>query len=330
MPLDTGAVTHNLLMSAGVDMSDADAGLDSVIDGALNIGAALRTARQRLGRSLQDVSDSTRIKRGYLEALEEMRLEELPSRPFTIGYVRAYARTLGLDAEAAVVRFKQDVPGDTEALHAPVGVRKHSDIRISLLIGAGAVVISAVLVWNLAQHAKVDDAAPPPDTISAPAAAAQPAAEATVAVSAAQPAPPESTVPAPYQTPGLTIPGRSADAAQPPTGAALANAANAQPALDPDAPPTFTSHGAVYGAPAAASVITLQAKKSISLVVRAPDGSVRFARQLHAGEAWRAPQEDRLSVDVSEPAQVDVYRNGQIQPGLTANVTLLGKLTAAN
>ena len=98
MPLDTGAVTQNLLRSAGVDLGEIHDPSETAIEGALNIGAALRATRQRTGRSLQDLSDTTRIKRAYLEALEEMRLEDLPSRPFTIGYVRAYARALGLDA----------------------------------------------------------------------------------------------------------------------------------------------------------------------------------------------------------------------------------------
>jgi hypothetical protein len=37
-------------------------------------------------------------------------------------------------------------------------------------------------------------------------------------------------------------------------------------------------------------VVTLQAIKSASLIVRGADGSVYFARQLRAGEAYRAPQ----------------------------------------
>ena len=60
MPLDTGGVTQNVFMSANVDMGDAvdHAGVD--IDGAPNIGAALRSTRLGLGRTLQDVSDATR------------------------------------------------------------------------------------------------------------------------------------------------------------------------------------------------------------------------------------------------------------------------------
>ena len=318
MPLDTGAVTHNLLMSAGVDMGEGSDPSETAIEGALSIGAALRATRQRLGRSLQDVSDATRIKRAYLEALEEMRLEDLPSRPFTIGYVRSYARTLGLDDEAAVERFKQDTPMEAEPLRAPVGVRKHSDVRIALLAGGGAIVISAVLLWNLAQHA-VSDEAPPPSVVpeSAQPAAQQPpasAAPAAVSISAPQPAPQESTLPTPYLTPGL-------DGASSSPGAAVFDGG-----IDPKAAQVFAPHGAVYGASAAVSNITLQAKKSVTLVVKTADGKVLFAQELKAGEAYRTPPIDGVSADVSNPQDLNVYVGGHIHAGLTALVMPLAKL----
>jgi cytoskeletal protein RodZ len=315
MPLDTGAVTQNVFMSAGVDVGDdqPETGLES----APSVGAALRQTRLGLGRSLQELSDATRIKRAYLEALEEMRLEDLPSRPFTIGYVRAYARALGLDPEAAVERFKDDAPMEVEPLRAPVGVRKHSDVRLSLLFGGGALVVTAVLVWNVAQHAMSDET-PPPAVVPE---SAQPAATATgpttVSVSAAQPAPVESTLPPPYKTPGLES---ASDAAANPAGGPSAD-------LDPSAPPTFIAHGQIYGAPAQASAVIVQAVKSVSLVVRRPDGSVVFAQQLKAGEAYRAPSAGNLSLDLSAWQDVRVYVAGQLHAPLTSQLTPVAKLT---
>ena len=74
------------------------------------LGAALRAARIGLGRTVQDVADDTRVRRVYLEAIEEMRLEALPSRPFAMGYIRAFATSLGLDPDVAIERFKTDDP----------------------------------------------------------------------------------------------------------------------------------------------------------------------------------------------------------------------------
>jgi cytoskeletal protein RodZ len=319
MPLDTGAVTQSLLMSAGVDMSETPDDMQAPLEESLNIGATLRATRGRLGRSLQDIADATKIKRAYLEALEEMRLEDLPSRPFTIGYVRAYATALGLDGEAAVGRFKQDSPCDAEPLHAPVGVRKHADARLPLLAAAGAVVVSAVLVWNLAQRSVTDDSAPPAAVIesSLPLAPAS-AAPSTVAISSAQPAPSESTLPEPYVTPGLEAPDDGA-----------AGDGEAAAPREPAGPATFKPHGQIYGAPAAASVVTLQARRPAALVIRGVDGSVYFARQLKAGEAYRAPMLKNLSVDVSETSAFDVYLDDQIGKPLTRLVTPLSQIAAA-
>ncbi len=318
MPLDTGAVTQNLLRSAGVDLGEIDDPSETAVVGALNIGSALKATRQRTGRSLQDLSDITRIKRAYLQALEEMRMEDLPSRPFTIGYVRAYARALGLDPEQAVERFKRDVPSDAEPLRAPVGVRKHSDVRIALLAGGGAVVISAVLLWNVARHSMAEETPPPavvPES-AAPMASAPSAAPATVAISAAQPAPQESTLPTPYVTPGLD------------TSSAPAASAAYDGAVDPKAYPTFIPHGTIYGVPAGASSVVLQAKKSVSIVIRTPDQKVLFAGVLKPGEAYRPPMNAQLSADVSDPQDIDVYVRGRIHAGLPALVTPLAKFVA--
>ena len=312
MPLDTGAVTQNLLRSAGVDLGEIDDPSETAIEGALSIGAALRATRQRTGRSLQDLSDTTRIKKAYLQALEEMRLEDLPSRPFTIGYVRAYARALGLDPEQAVGRFKRDVPDDTEPLRAPVGVRKHSDVRIALLAGGGAVVVSAVLLWNLARHSMAEET-PAPSVVPESSAPTASAAPATVAISAAQPAPQESTLPTPYVTPGLD------NSAVP---------AVYDGAVDPKAYPTFIPHGVVFGAPAGASSVVLQAKRAVSIVIRTADQKVVFAGVLKPGEAYRPPMNGQLSADVSDPQDINVYVRGQIHSGLAATVTPLGKFVA--
>lgn len=327
MPLDTGAVTDSLVMSPGVGVSDVEDRLEQTPSRASHVGALLRATREGLGRSVQDIADATRIKRAYLEAVEELRLEDLPSRPFTIGYVRAYARALGLDEYAAVEQFKMDCPAADESLHAPVGVGKHGDARMSLLAGAGAVVVTAVLIWNLAQHAMANDAPAPSAVVESSSPAPGPAA--TVAVSAAQPAPIESTNPAPYQTPGLdSVSGSpAASAAAKQNAAAAAEAAMVASEATPFH--NFAPHGAVYGVPASPSTVILQARKSVSLVVRSSDGQVHFAQVLKAGEAYRAPLGADLTLDVSDTAALRVYVAGQLHPDLPAPVSPLNKLAVA-
>lgn len=74
----------------------------------VSVGAELRQARLSAGFELQEVSNSLRIRRAHLEALEEERYDDLPGAPYAVGFVRSYAKFLGLDSDAVVARFKSE------------------------------------------------------------------------------------------------------------------------------------------------------------------------------------------------------------------------------
>ncbi len=74
----------------------------------VSVGAELRQARLSAGFELQEVSNSLRIRRAHLEALEEERYGDLPGAPYAVGFVRSYAKFLGLDGDAVVARFKDE------------------------------------------------------------------------------------------------------------------------------------------------------------------------------------------------------------------------------
>src|ERR1700755_67959 len=118
--------------------------------------------REHRKLSLEELADLTRVRRAYLADIEAMRLDRLPSRPFTIGYVRAYAEALGLDGEAAVERFKSEEPDLNEPLRAPVGVGQVSDPRVAAFLVGAVVILVAIVVWNVAQRAMLANAPPSP------------------------------------------------------------------------------------------------------------------------------------------------------------------------
>src|SRR5687767_6003841 len=60
----------------------------------------LRHARERLGLSLRDIADRTKIRTTILGAIENNEVDHLPPPIFTRGFVRAYAREVGLDPQA--------------------------------------------------------------------------------------------------------------------------------------------------------------------------------------------------------------------------------------
>ena len=326
MPLDTGGVP-SLHLTSDLDRDpDASESFVPTLDTGPDIGVALKTAREFRGLSLQDVADQTRIRKSYLAAIEEMRLDELPSRPFTIGYVRAYANALGLDGEAAVERFKTDEPGHDEPLREPVGVRRDGDPRLMAVIVGGLLVIGAIVLWNIAQRA-MSERAPPPPTAPEVVAAPRATGQAPVALGAPLPAPVESTVPPEYKTPGLE--GAGPDGSVPDSATQAKAKAQAAEAATAGLPATFTPQGKVYGAESGASQITLQAHKPTSLVVRGADGRVYFARQLAAGEAYRVSTAPGLVVDVVEAEAVQVFVGGQSKGLLPVGANAMSKLAAA-
>ena len=68
-------------------------------DGVTPLGGQLRAERERRGAVLEQVSEATKIRKTYLEALEAHDWKALPADVFTRGYVRTYAQYLGLDPE---------------------------------------------------------------------------------------------------------------------------------------------------------------------------------------------------------------------------------------
>ena len=77
--------------------------------------------RESLDLAIEDIAQATRVRAAHVAALEAFDLDKLPARPFAIGYVRAYALALGLDADAVVARFRAEAPDLDTGLRAPRG-----------------------------------------------------------------------------------------------------------------------------------------------------------------------------------------------------------------
>jgi len=68
-------------------------------------GDRLRREREMRGITLDEICESTKIARRHLEALERDRFDQLPGGVFNKGFVRAYARFLGIDEDQAVADY---------------------------------------------------------------------------------------------------------------------------------------------------------------------------------------------------------------------------------
>src|SRR3989440_10746425 len=75
-------------------------------------GEELRREREIRGISLKEIADATKISKRFLEAIERNDHKTLPAPVFTRGFVREYARYLGLNAEEMVNRYNFAAVGD--------------------------------------------------------------------------------------------------------------------------------------------------------------------------------------------------------------------------
>lgn len=276
-----------------------------------HIGAALRAVRESRGLSLEDIAAQTRIRPAYVEAVEALDLSALPSRPFTIGYIRAYAQALGFPGDAAIARFKTDDPDRNDALRPPVGVRRMRDPRLQLMTLAGLLILSAIFAWNLIRRGTLhDESRRPTAMVAAAPAAAAPAGPMTLG--APLPAPVESNAPPPYLTPGLE--------AQ--LSAALPEGliSTEDPTLL-DLGEVFVARGRVNGAPAGGGRLVVQARRPTTLIIWGPDGSAWFARPVAAGEAYRVPEGARITFETVEAGVLAVFVDNRARGVLPAGRT---------
>ena len=82
------------------------------------LGEEFRSAREARSLSLSDVAERLHIRSVYLAAIEDEDWHVIGAPVYVRGFMRTYARFLGLDPEAAVARFSATVPAGTPAASA--------------------------------------------------------------------------------------------------------------------------------------------------------------------------------------------------------------------
>ncbi|MEM8826349.1 MAG: helix-turn-helix transcriptional regulator, partial [Pseudomonadota bacterium] len=116
-----------------------------------HIGETLRAARIEQDRELAEVAAQTRVPLRHLEAIEAGRHEDLPALPYTVGFVKNYARAVGVDPEAAGTQFREEttmVPREPQVtVLEPIDERRAPPKSAMLL---GIALIGLVLLGTLA------------------------------------------------------------------------------------------------------------------------------------------------------------------------------------
>ena len=280
-------------------MSAADDGLEPAV-GAARVGAELRAARMRLGWKLPDVAAQLRIRLPYLEAIEDGRLGDLPGNAYAVGFLRAYATLLGLDATEVARRFRaeaHEVNRKPElAFPAPVperGVPAGAVVLLGAVIAAGA-----YAGWYKFSG---DTRAP---AVVVP---AVPERLAPLADRAAPPSNPSPQVASILPPPGAPSPAGPAPVPSVPQ-AAVPPAAQAPVAQPPPPPPPLVE----------TSRIVLRAKSDAWMQVREKQGPVLLNRVLRSGETWPVPKGQPVLLTTGNAGATEVVIDGTAAPSLGA------------
>ena len=299
---------------------DADAPLETV-------GQDLRAARIRRGDDLAAVSRSLKIRKDHLDALEGDRLEDLPGRTYAIGFVRSYARYLGLDVNALVERFKAEISGRGDD-HALPSNTLHDDDARRLPQGwrilAGVIGVALIWgVWHIFFSAR-DTAppVPPPPTLAhiteapkpAPPASSAPATESTPSPSVTTPLPPPQQAAAPAQTS--------------PAKPNVASLATSTQAAAVPAVPGAAQSNQVYGQQNREGArVVLRARAATRITVKGPDGKLWINRDLAPGEVYYVPNLPGLTLAVSNAGAVEASIDGKSLGRLGSDSQVLGRVS---
>ncbi len=119
----------------------------------------LKATREKLGLSLADIFQRTRISVAYLQAIENNDFHLLPTSAYTKNFIKTYARALGIDSKPILINY-EDYLNSRKGLQAllPEGVSKRKPLirriaspKIYLGITFVLIVIS-VVAWLISKQ----------------------------------------------------------------------------------------------------------------------------------------------------------------------------------
>jgi cytoskeleton protein RodZ len=135
-----------------------------------SIGEFFKQVRDTKGLTLDDVALKTRIHPDFLIALEEGNFTKLPDQVFAKGFVRSYARSLGLDEEDAMRRFEGSAGAfyEKQAEREVLRLKQAEDDRRKktnrkVVLAAIAVALLGLILLMSREHTPVAPPRPPAD-----------------------------------------------------------------------------------------------------------------------------------------------------------------------
>jgi cytoskeletal protein RodZ len=287
-----------------------------------SVGEFFKQVRETKGLTIDEVASKTRIRTDFVRALEEGNFAKLPDQVFARGFVRSYARSLGLDEEDAIHRFTQSAGAfyekqdERERLKARQveEERKRQANRKTVAIAIGIAVLTMVFLLSREQSSVTHRSAPEPAPVKR---AAQPAKDASEAMPPSEPVASIDSVKSRESPEGTAPPAGETRAVEPAASApALATKPTTAPAatLSPgaDGPLGGITLDNAGGAGDGQLVLDLEATELSWVVVQIDNGSPQEAL-LRPGEKGQWKGQDKFTLTLGNAGGVKAYLNGKPQ-----------------
>lgn len=129
----------------------------------MEVGAKLQEARETQNLTLDQVQETTKIQKRYLQAIEQGDFHILPGKFYARAFIKEYAYAVGLDPEELLTDYKDEIPStednDSIEYHSPRRSRRESSSKRSTAIFSFMPTVIVVLLvigivfvaWTLVQ-----------------------------------------------------------------------------------------------------------------------------------------------------------------------------------
>ncbi len=112
------------------------------------VGQVLKEERERKFYSLDEIENSTKIRKELLEALEAGQYQKLPPQTFVQGFIKSYGKFLGLNTEKLLAVYRREFsevkPRVLESFSNPLDKRK---FKITPAKALGSVILTLIVIF---------------------------------------------------------------------------------------------------------------------------------------------------------------------------------------
>ena len=283
-------------------------------------GSHLRSLRERHGVSLDEIAQSTRINRRFLDALEADDFGALPPGPFAKGFIRSYCEALHASPDEPLELYGAATPAPVPRREAPAPRRRPrrslAPVLISLallvILGAALAAVTVALRSGRGDGIRTREDAP--------------VSEAPQARPLEQPSPPGGGQSA--ELPGPRVP----ESAVPPPAPSIVPAPNGSAPGGPAATavkpplPAAPDHR-LPSAVATGTPYRLVARASDTTWIRVRMGDGRTTEEtMYAGDAREWISNRPFELRISNAGGVSLELNGKALPPLGARGVVIMRL----